>query len=276
MSLARGGALRFDHGPLVMGIINTTPDSFFPGSRHPDPDSVAETAARMVQDGAGILDVGGESSRPGSAYVESDEEISRVVPAVRAIRRLTDAPISVDTRKSAVARAALDEGADIVNDISGLRDDPDLARLVAREGVPVILMHMRGTPRTMQDAPHYEDTVVEIVQELQDAVRRGLEAGVASEHIIVDPGIGFGKRHADNLRILAGIPRLAALGFPILIGLSRKSFLGRLTGRDVGERLAASLAANVYAAVMGAHILRVHDVTETVDALRVVRAIHTA
>jgi dihydropteroate synthase len=256
-----------------MGIINTTPDSFYPGSRYPDAEAVAATAARMVEDGAALLDIGGESSRPGSDYVETDEEIQRVVPALRAIRRLTDVPISVDTRKAAVAAAALDAGADIVNDISALGDDPELSHLVARQGVPVVLMHMRGTPRTMQKAPRYDDTVGEITQELRSALHRAQEAGVDTGRIIIDPGIGFGKRQIDNLRILAGIPRLGALGYPILIGLSRKSFLGNITGRKVEDRLAASLGGNVYAAVMGAHILRVHDVAPTVDALRVVRAI---
>lgn len=256
-----------------MGIINTTPDSFFPGSRHPDAEAVADSASRMVEDGAELLDVGGESSRPGSEYVQADEEIRRVVPAIRAIRRVTDAPISVDTRKAPVAAAALDAGADIVNDISALGDDPDLARLVAREGVPVILMHMRGTPRTMQKAPRYADAVAEIAHELQESVRRARNAGIDAARIIIDPGIGFGKRHEDNLRILAAIPQLCALGFPLLIGLSRKSFLGKITGRDVGERLAASLGANVWAAIFGADILRVHDVAETVDALRVLKAI---
>ena len=263
-------------GPLVMGIINCTPDSFYPGSRRTAAESAIGTALSMEESGADIVDVGGESTRPGSEYVGEDEELERVIPVIRGIREKSDIVISVDTRKATVAESALDAGADIVNDISALRDDPELARLVAREGVPVVLMHMRGTPRTMQKAPRYDDTVGEIAQELLSAVDRATEAGIDAARMIIDPGIGFGKRHEDNLRILAGIPRLADLGFPLLIGLSRKSFLGKITGREVQDRLAASLGANVCAAITGAHILRVHDVAETVDVLRVVRAIRNA
>lgn len=257
-----------------MGIINCTPDSFFVSSRSLGVEDAVRTARAMVSDGADVLDIGGESSRPGSEYVEADEELSRVVPVIRAIRSESDIPISIDTRKRAVAEAALDAGADIVNDISALRDDPDLMALVVERRVPVILMHMRGNPKTMQSNPVYADTIGEISAELIARVEAALEAGVAADRIVIDPGIGFGKTVDDNVAILARIGDFRRLGYPVVVGLSRKSFLGAIIGgsRAAEERRAATIAAHTIAALSGAEILRVHDVRDTVDAIRVVTA----
>ncbi len=264
----------FPARPSVMGVINCTPDSFYPGSRSPGTEQAVETARRMIDEGADILDLGGESSRPGSSYVEAEEEIRRVVPAVEGIRRFSDIPVSVDTRKAETARRALNAGADIINDISALRDDPGLSVLAAERGAPVILMHMRGTPETMQRNPRYEDPVPEIRKELGEWARRAREAGLRKEQIILDPGIGFGKTDEANLAILRQAAEFKEDGYPLLIGLSRKSFIGRiLDGRPPEGRQAGTLAANAAAALGGADILRVHDVRETVDMIRVMGAI---
>lgn len=262
--------------PLIMGILNATPDSFFPGSRVAALDEGLKRARILIEEEADILDIGGESSRPGSEYVEAEEELKRVVPLIRAIRDESDLPISVDTRKAAVARAALEAGADLINDISAFSDDPDLARVAAGYDCMVILMHKRGTPKEMQRAPSYQDTVAEILSELNQGVERALTAGVEKERIILDPGIGFGKRYEDNLIILNQLRRLREAGFPLLVGHSRKSFLGRISGREVDERLPASLAAGVMAQLGGAEILRVHDVAATRDAAAVVKAVQGA
>ncbi len=294
VSLPGNRQLSWSSRPLVMGVINCTLDSFFAGSRAGSESVARESALRMITAGADILDLGGESSRPGSDYVSVDAELQRVVPVVESIRRESGVPLSVDTRKAVVARAALDAGADMINDISALRDDAELARLVAERRVPVVLMHMRGTPRTMQQNPQYDDTVGEIAEELRQFADGAQRAGVQARQIILDPGIGFGKRVCDNLRILAELDRLQELGYPLLIGLSRKAFLGAVAAapfnsapeilgapygagewpaRPSEERLAATLAANVHAATAGVAILRVHDVAETVDACKVVNAI---
>ena len=274
LPLPRERALPLGFSPVVMGIINCTPDSFFVSSRSLGVEDAVRTARAMVSDGADVLDIGGESSRPGSEYVEADEELSRVVPVIRAIRSESDIPISIDTRKFAVAEAALDAGADIVNDISALRDDPDLMALVVERRVPVILMHMRGNPKTMQSNPVYADTIGEISAELIARVDAALEAGVAADRIVIDPGIGFGKTVDDNVAILARIGDFRRLGYPVVVGLSRKSFLGAIIGgsRAAEERRAATIAAHTIAALSGAEILRVHDVRDTVDAIRVVTA----
>lgn len=264
--------------PLVMGVINRTPDSFYPGSRIASAEEAADQAERMVRAGADILDLGGESSRPGSAYLDEDVECERVVPAIAEIRkRLPRVLISVDTRKAGVARPALDAGADIVNDISALRDDPDLVRLSAERNVPVVLMHMRGTPRTMQDDPVYADAPAEVRSELLESARRAEASGVRRENIVLDPGIGFGKRLEHNLAILGRLSLLVETGYPVLVGLSRKGFLGRLLdGRPAEGRLAGTLAALAWCVLEGAAILRVHDVEETADLCRVLDAIRTA
>lgn len=280
LQLPRGRELDLSGPPIVMGIINATPDSFYAGSRTADLSDAVERALAMVADGAGILDVGGESSRPGSDYVDADEELLRVIPLVSAIRERSDVPISIDTRKARVAEAALDAGADIINDISALRDDPDMSHLARERGAPVVLMHMRGTPKTMQASPHYDDPVAEVRAELAAFARAAEAIGVRG--IILDPGIGFGKRLSDNLALLAGLPKLRRLGYPLLVGLSRKSFLGMILRGDDGDlrategRLAATLAANAMAVVRGASILRVHDVRETADLVRVISAVQAA
>ncbi len=259
-----------------MGIINVTHDSFFSASRAPDPALVRNVAERMVEEGAAILDVGGESSRPGSDYVSLQEELDRVVPAVREIRSVRpDVDISVDTRKSGVAAAALDAGATMINDISGLRDDPDLARVVAERGVPVCLMHMRGTPRTMQDKPRYDDLLGEIRSELFFSVDRALDAGIRAERIILDPGIGFGKTFDHNWHVLRELATVVSWGYSVLVGLSRKSFLGAPEHGDAArslppeERLHATLSAQIWCTLQGVSILRVHDVRPMVEAIRV-------
>lgn len=268
--------LDFSAPPLIMGIINATPDSFFPDSRAAALDEGLDLARRMIAEGADILDIGGESSRPGSDYVEAEAELDRVVPLIQAIRRESEIAISVDTRKAAVAREALEAGADLINDISALADDPALAPLAAEYGCMLILMHKRGSPKEMQLSPSFEDTIIEILEELEQGVERALRAGVERRKIILDPGIGFGKRQRDNLLILKNIGRLRAAGFPLLIGHSRKSFLGRITGKEVDERLPATLAAGVVAQLGGADILRVHDVAAARDAAAVVSAVEGA
>ncbi len=262
--------------PLVMGILNCTPDSFFPGSRTATGPEGLEAAREMINQGADILDIGGESTRPGSRFVSEEDEIRRVVPLIKEIRKESNIPISVDTRKAPVAKAALDAGADMINDVSALRDDPALGNLAAERKVPVILMHKRGTPEIMQVDPHYEDTIGEIKKELMQAVTRALQMGIQPAQIILDPGIGFGKRHIDNLLILKNLDILRETGYPILMGLSRKSFLGRILDNEVEDRLAGSLAANAWCAIQGVEILRVHDVAETVDMVRVLSAIQEA
>ena len=256
-----------------MGILNVTPDSFYPGSRRPAAKAAIEAGLAMIEAGADIVDVGGESTRPGAEAVEAQVEIDRVCPVIEHLRRETTATISIDTSKARVAAAAIDAGADMVNDVTALRGDPGMLALAAQRAVPVVLMHMRGTPRTMQQAPFYADTVEEVRAELQQSMAAAVAGGIAMERIVLDPGIGFGKRPEDNLALLRGLARIRDLGPRLLIGLSRKSFLGVLTGRPVEERLAATVAANTMAVLAGADIVRVHDVREAVDMARVVDAI---
>ncbi|OHD75226.1 MAG: dihydropteroate synthase [Spirochaetes bacterium RBG_13_68_11] len=265
--------LDFDRKTFVMGILNCTPDSFHPGSRLPTLREAVQAAESMIKAGADILDVGGESTRPGSDPVPVEEEIRRVVPVIEAIRAAGDAMISVDTRNRETAERALDAGADIVNDVSALAHDPGMARLVAERGVPVVLMHMRGTPKTMQDRAVYGDTVADILRELGASVSAAVAAGISPQRIIVDPGIGFGKTTEDNLRLIRGLAALRSLGMPILVGLSRKRFIGEVTGRPVEERLAGTIVANTLAVLFGADIVRVHDVAEAVAMARIIDAV---
>jgi len=255
-----------------MGVINATPDSFYAGSRASG-DALVDAAAAMVAAGASIIDVGGESTRPGAHYVGLDEELARVIPSMAAIRSRWDIALSVDTRKAEVARQALDAGADIVNDVSALEDDPAMAQLCAARGVPVILMHKKGIPATMQDKPYYGDCATEVFHWLLSAAGKAIAAGISADRIILDPGIGFGKRLEDNLNILNRLDELCSSGYPVLVGLSRKAFVGAITGRDAAGRLSGSLAAACMARQKGAAVFRVHDVAETVDALRVCDAI---
>ncbi len=257
-----------------MGILNATPDSFYEGSRSFDSVEGAERAVRMVADGADILDIGGESTRPGSEVVPLEVELKRVLPLVKAIRNQTDIPISIDTRKAEVVRQAFDAGADIINDVSALTDDPAMVDTAVGLRAPVVLMHMQGTPLTMQENPYYDDVLREVTGELAERAAEVERRGLPRSHIVIDPGIGFGKRVQDNLDLIRGIPKIREIGYPVLIGLSRKGFLGHLTaGRPTDERLAATIAANAYAVLAGADILRVHDVREANDMKRVLAAI---
>jgi dihydropteroate synthase len=279
-SPAHVGAIQTRHGRIdiarrtaIMGVLNVTPDSFYDGGRRLDTKQAIADGVAMVAAGADILDIGGESTRPGAAAVPEAEELSRVLPVLQGLRREISAPISIDTYKSAVARAALDVGADIVNDISALRFDPQMVLLVAGEQVPVVLMHMQGTPRTMQADPSYTDVVREVRDFLADRLYEAMDGGVAPESIIIDPGIGFGKTLDHNLQLLRGLPMLAALARPLLVGVSRKAFIGKILDLEPDKRLDGSLAAAVAAALGGANLVRVHDVAETRQALRVADAI---
>lgn len=256
-----------------MGILNVTPDSFSDGGAHFDRQVAVDAALGMEADGATIIDVGGESTRPGSEGVPVEEELDRVVPVIEGIRRRSSITISVDTREAAVATAALDAGATIVNDVSALRHDSQLRRVVAARGAQVILMHMRGEPRTMQENPQYDDVVSEVARDLRLWWEEAVTAGIEAQRILVDPGIGFGKTFEHNLELLARCHELVSLA-PVVIGASRKAFIGHLTGRVAGAaRMPGSLAAVAAAYEGGAAIVRVHDVRETVDFLTVLRAI---
>jgi len=255
-----------------MGVLNVTPDSFSDGGVHFDRSRAIDSALQMERDGAAMVDVGGESTRPGAEPVSAEKELERVVPVIEEIRRRSSIPISVDTMKAAVASAAIEAGADIINDVTALRFDPQMRRLAAERSVPVILMHMRGEPRSMQNSIHYDDLMSEIAIELTAWRDQALTAGIRSDRIFVDPGIGFGKTFDHNLEILARCGELRSIA-PVLIGASRKAFIGQLTGRSGSTRMAGSLAAVAAAARGGAVIVRVHDVQATVDFLRVFGAI---
>jgi dihydropteroate synthase len=269
----RHGTLDLGGRTLLMGIINVTPDSFYDGGNRFDHSRAVADGLAMVEAGADIVDVGGESTRPGAPPVSVEEELRRVLPVVQGLRRTLKVPISIDTYKARVAQAALAEGADIVNDISALRFDPEMGTVVAREKVPVVLMHMQGTPQTMQAEPRYHNVVREVQDFLAARAAFALSAGIARDHIILDPGIGFGKTLEHNLKLLRGMPSLASLGYPLLIGASRKAFIGKILDVKPAERLEGSLAAAVGAVFGGAHIIRAHDVKETWRALRVADAI---
>jgi dihydropteroate synthase len=257
---------------VLMGVVNVTPDSFSDGGRWLDPAAAIAHGRELVDEGAQILDVGGESTRPGADPVAPDEEIARVVPAITGLAGV-GVQLSVDTTKAVVAAAALDAGASYVNDVTALRADPELAGLVADRGCDCCLMHMQGEPRTMQHAPRYGDVVDDVKAFLEGRVAFAVGEGIAESRIQLDPGIGFGKTVEHNLQLLARIDELVALGFPVVVGTSRKSFLGRLTGRtDPADRLPATIAANVMAYARGARTFRVHDVAAARDALLVAAA----
>ena len=259
--------------PAVLGILNVTPDSFSDGGVHFDRTVAIEAALGMQEDGACMVDIGGESTRPGSNAVSIDEELERVIPVIEGIRRRSDVPISIDTRKAAVARAALAAGASVINDVSALRHDPEMRALAADSGAPVILMHMRGEPRTMQDNPQYDEVVTDVARELETWRDEAIAAGVDASKIFVDPGIGFGKTFEHNLELLARCHELTRIA-PVVIGASRKAFVGHLTGQPGGApRMPGSLAAVAAAHRGEAAVVRVHDVRATVDFLRVLNAI---
>jgi len=255
----------------VMGIVNVTPDSFSDGGEFLSADAAVAHGREMLDAGADIVDVGGESTRPGAAEVPAAEEIERVLPVVEALAG-DGATVSIDTSKAAVAEAALDAGAAIVNDVTALAD-PAMAPLCAERGPGVILMHMKGTPRTMQDDPVYDDVVTDVRDFLAERLRFATDAGIAGERIWLDPGIGFGKTVEHNLELIARLGEIGDLGRPIVVGASRKTFIGRITGRDVDDRLGGSIASNVLGIVHGADVLRVHDVPETIQAVRVAERI---
>lgn len=259
-----------------MGILNVTPDSFSDGGEYLDPENAISHALRMEKYGAHILDVGGESTRPGADPVDVDEEIRRVVPVIRGIREKSSIPISIDTYKSSVAQAALEAGANLINDISGLNFDSGMARVAADAGCPVVVMHIAGTPRTMQNNPGYEDVVAQIMTYFRKQVERLVREGVREENIILDPGIGFGKRVEDNFVLLNRLEEFMKLGFPILVGPSRKSFIGATLDLPVNQRLEGTLAAVSVAALKGARVVRVHDVRETIRAVKIVDHIRRA
>lgn len=259
--------------PLVMGILNVTPDSFSDGGRFADVDSALAHARRMVHEGADLLDIGGESTRPGAEPVSAEDEAARVVPVIEAIRAELDVPISIDTMKAGVMTAAVAAGAGMINDVNGLRDAEAL-KAAAGLGVPVCVMHMQGTPRSMQKNPEYTDVTEDLLAFFRERIATCMSAGIPAEHLILDPGFGFGKSLDHNLQLLNELERFGTLGHPLLIGISRKSMLGKITGREqADQRLAASITAAVLAAQKGATILRVHDVAETVDAVRVLKAV---
>jgi dihydropteroate synthase len=261
--------------PVVMGVLNVTPDSFFDGGRFLDQDVAIQHALKMEQAGAALIDVGGESTRPGAQALSAYEEIRRVVPVIEALAERTKLLISIDTSKPEVIAAAIRAGASMVNDVRALREPGALAA-VANSKVAVCLMHMQGEPRTMQQDPRYTDVVAEVRDFLGDRMRACQEAGIARDRLVLDPGIGFGKRLEHNFALLAALPTLGALGLPLLVGASRKSMFATLLGRQVNERLAGSIAVATAAALAGASILRAHDVAETVDAVKVADALRRA
>ncbi len=258
---------------LIMGILNVTPDSFSDGGRYMDADKAVERGLIMVEEGADILDIGGESTRPGAEEVPAQIEIERVIPVIEKLKRKTNAVISIDTMKSEVAARALEAGASIINDVSALTHDPKMAAVAGKAGAGVVLMHRQGDSRTMQVNPGYDNVTAEVSSYLGKRVRELEASGLKRETMVVDPGIGFGKTLEHNISLLAGLKEIGACGRPVVVGLSRKSFLGKLTGREADGRQAGSLAAMVFCILHGADIVRVHDVKESFDAVRIVAAL---
>ena len=280
----RGRRFDIERRALVMGVLNVTPDSFSDGGRWADPAAALDRALAMVEEGVDLIDIGGESTRPGSTPVPATEEIRRVVPVIEAILAKSDVPLSIDTRKTEVARAALDAGAAVLNDVSGLRGGSagggedaagalERAALAAKHGAGLILMHMQGDPQTMQDDPRYADVVGEVRGFLYDAARRAEEAGMPHAGIAIDPGVGFGKATAHSVELLRHTAELASCGYPLLVGVSRKSIFGKLFDLPLEERLEAGLAAAAVCVVRGARIVRTHDIRPTVRAMRAVEAL---
>ncbi len=270
---AKDRLIEFPDRPLVMGVVNVTPDSFFDGGRYLDAEAAVAHAVRLVEEGADLLDVGAESTRPGANVVDEAEERRRAIPVVTAVAKAVAVPISIDTSKAAVARAALDAGAVLVNDVSALRGDPAMVDVVARTGAGIVLMHMHGTPHTMQQAPCYDDVVGEISDFFEERIRFAMAHGIVRRQIILDPGIGFGKLLVHNLRLLAQLRCFAQFECPLLVGVSQKAFLGQLVGRPIQERQWGTAAAVAMAVERGAGILRVHDVRAMKDVVQVTAAI---
>ena len=272
----REKTLPLESNVLIMGVLNLTPDSFSDGGQYLDPDAAIERAHQMIGEGADLIDIGGESTRPGAFPVSEGEEIRRITPVVRALGKQTEIPLSIDTRKAAVAQVALDFGAVIVNDVSALQDDSSMAQLVQKSGAGVVLMHRQGQSQTMQTAPYYDDVVGEVKSFLTERVAMAQSMGIPSDHIIVDPGIGFGKTCDHNLKILANIHEVLQIGQPLLIGLSRKAFIGELTGKTVGERAMGNAAAVATAVWQGAHMFRVHDVALMKEVISVAQGLRNS
>ncbi|MEQ8260659.1 MAG: dihydropteroate synthase [Alcanivorax sp.] len=261
--------------PVVMGVLNVTPDSFSDGGRYTSLDAALRQSERMLADGAAIIDVGGESTRPGAAPVSEQQELDRVIPVVEALHRELDALVSVDTSTPAVIRACAGAGAGMINDVRSLRR-PGALEAAAGTGLAVCLMHMQGEPGTMQNDPHYEDVTAEVIAFLEQRIGACVDAGIPRDKLLVDPGFGFAKTVQHNLRLLAELSRLASLELPLLVGLSRKSLFGKVLDRPVEQRLAGSLAAAVMCVERGARIVRAHDVKETVDSVRFAHAVHSS
>jgi dihydropteroate synthase len=270
---AKDRLIEFPGRPLLMGVVNVTPDSFFDGGRYLDAETAVAHAVQLVEEGADLLDIGAESTRPDADRVNEAEEHRRAIPVVAAVARAVTVPISIDTSKASVARAALDAGAVLVNDVTALRGDPAMADVVARTGAGIVLMHMHGTPRTMQQAPHYDDVVGEISEFFEERIRFAMAHGIVRRQIILDPGIGFGKLLMHNLMLLAQLRRFVQFECPLLVGVSQKAFLGQLVDRPVQERQWATAAAVAMAVDRGAGILRVHDVKAMKDVVQVAAAI---
>ena len=252
--------LTYRGAPLIMGVLNVTPDSFSDGGLHLDPAQAIRHAQQLITEGADLIDVGGESTRPGAQPVSVDEELHRVMPVIEALAKRSPVPLSIDTSKAEVARQAIAAGASMVNDVTALRGDPQMAAVVARSRASVVLMHMRGRPQTMQQAPRYHDVVREVSAFLADAIHRAQDAGIASARILIDPGLGFGKTVTHHVLLMHHVEELVKLGYPVVIGPSRKSFLGRILEAPVHERLAGTLACVAFAMQHGVQIVRVHDV----------------
>ena len=270
---AKDRLIEFPGRPLIMGVVNVTPDSFSDGGRYLDAEAAVAHAVRLVEEGADLLDIGGESTRPGADVVNEAEERRRAIPVVTAVAKAVTVPISIDTSKAAVARAALDAGAVLVNDVTALRGDPAMVDVVARTGAGIVLMHMHGTPRTMQRAPCYDDVVEEILAFFEERIRFAMAHGIVQRQIILDPGVGFGKLLIHNLSLLAQLRHFEQFECPLLVGVSRKAFLGQLVDRPVQERQWATAAAVAMAVDRGAGILRVHDVRAMKDVVQVTAAI---
>jgi len=268
--LLRIGKIEFDFAKRtgIMGILNVTPDSFSDGGKFTQPDVAADASLKMIDDGADIIDIGGESTRPGAAKVDLQTELNRVLPVIDRIRARTTVPISIDTYKSKVAEEALDHGATMVNDISGLTFDPDMAAVIAKHNASVSLMHIQGKPENMQKNPHYENIIDEILESLRKSVAVACNAGIPNDRILVDPGFGFGKIYEDNLFLLRYLSEFKSLGYPILIGVSRKTFTGKALNLPVTERMETSLAALCSGILRGANVVRVHDVKASYRAVR--------
>ena len=261
--------------PLIMGVLNVTPDSFSDGGRYADPRVAVDVALQMVSDGAAVIDIGGESTRPGAQPVPADQQVRRVLPVIEGIVRANlPVTLSIDTTRAQVGQAALDVGATLLNDISAGRDDPDMLPLAASRCAPIVLMHMQGTPATMQADPNYSDVVAEVCRHLLDRAAAAVGAGVTRSNVLLDPGIGFGKTMTHNLQLLRDLPRLAGLGYPLLVGTSRKKFIGTLTSEMApDDRVMGTAASVAWSIANGAAIVRVHDVAAMAKVVRVVRAI---